>query len=192
MAPNTKLSPSVRATINKEEMDASLQRLLAHNMVNHLAPLRLESTNRRARAFLYGRGDTMLDAACDLLHPDLRPVPPQPNCLQSMTIYEDHRRMAAEYMEMKSEMQALRMYKQELTEKLRDGASDMEAPSEEEVAEYAQLKSEKEALLAFREKLAHQLEIMQKSVVKEEPDSAHTTGGTSAGEDGVVVHNKKA
>ena len=33
----------------------------------------------------------MLDAACDLLSMDLRPVPPQPNCPQSMKIYEDHR-----------------------------------------------------------------------------------------------------
>lgn len=145
--------------------------------------------------YYYGRGDTMLDAACDMLHPDLRPVPPQPNCLQSMQIYEDHRRMAADYMEMQNEMAALRMYKQELTDKLRNGAPEMEAPSEQEVAEYAQLKSEKEALLAFREQLAHQLEKMTgqaSSVVQEEPDSAHTTGGTSAGEDWVVVHNKNA
>ena len=41
--------------------------------------------------YLDGRGDSMLDAACDLLSMDLRPVPPQPNCPQSMKIYEDHR-----------------------------------------------------------------------------------------------------
>ena len=33
----------------------------------------------------------MLDAACDLLAVDLRPVPPQPNCPQSMKIFENHR-----------------------------------------------------------------------------------------------------
>ena len=53
MAPNnSKLSPSVRASINKEEMDASLQRLLQHNMANHLAPLRLETTSRTTGTFL--------------------------------------------------------------------------------------------------------------------------------------------
>jgi len=30
----------------------------------------------------------MLDRAVDLLDPDLRPVPPQPNCADSMQIYQ--------------------------------------------------------------------------------------------------------
>ena len=36
----------------------------------------------------------MLDTACDLLAPELRPVAPQPNCPQSMKIYEDHRNVS--------------------------------------------------------------------------------------------------
>ena len=28
-----------------------------------------------------------------MLAPDLRPIPPQPNCPQSMKIYEDHRKV---------------------------------------------------------------------------------------------------
>ena len=35
--------------------------------------------------------DQLLDRAIDMLDPDLRPIPPQPNCPQSMQIYEDHR-----------------------------------------------------------------------------------------------------
>ena len=37
----------------------------------------------------HGRGP-VLDSACDLLPPDRRPIPPQPNCPQSMKIYEEH------------------------------------------------------------------------------------------------------
>ena len=40
----------------------------------------------------------MLDTACDLLAPELRPVAPQPNCPQSMKIYEDHRNVSGDLM----------------------------------------------------------------------------------------------
>merc|ERR1719500_216752 len=59
------------------------------------AALRIQRIDTASAAFLYGSRDTMLDTACDFLAPDLRPVPPQPNCAQSMKIYEDHRKMAA-------------------------------------------------------------------------------------------------
>ena len=42
---------------------------------------------------LVGSRSTMLDTACEFLSPDLRPIPPQPNCPQSMQIYEEHRQV---------------------------------------------------------------------------------------------------
>merc|ERR1712001_430478 len=41
----------------------------------------------------YGH-EAYLDHAVDQLDPDLKPVPPQPNCPESMQVYEDHRLMA--------------------------------------------------------------------------------------------------
>ena len=42
----------------------------------------------------------MLDTACELLTPDLRPVPPQPNCHQSMQIYEEHRKVKFSFLKL--------------------------------------------------------------------------------------------
>jgi len=35
--------------------------------------------------------DSFLDRAVDLIDPELRPVPPQPNCPRSMQIYKTHK-----------------------------------------------------------------------------------------------------
>ncbi len=37
--------------------------------------------------------EAFLEDAVSLLHPDLRPVPPQPNCSDSMQIYQNHRKV---------------------------------------------------------------------------------------------------
>ncbi len=42
--------------------------------------------------FIFADGhEAYLDHAVDLLEPDFKPVPPQPNCPESMQIYHDHR-----------------------------------------------------------------------------------------------------
>ena len=41
--------------------------------------------------FLSDDRESVLDQAVDLLDPDLRPIPPQPNCQESMQIYDEHR-----------------------------------------------------------------------------------------------------
>ncbi len=46
---------------------------------------------------LYYDREVMLDRAVDMLDPELRPVPPQPNCPDSMQIYQNHRQMAADF-----------------------------------------------------------------------------------------------
>ena len=41
--------------------------------------------------------EAYLDQAVELLEPELRPVPPQPNCRQSVQIYQDHRLVGSIY-----------------------------------------------------------------------------------------------
>merc|ERR1712107_420337 len=158
-------SAATKAMVSREEMDAALARLPRLPIAPQTtstpsrptsgalppAALRIQRIDTASAAFLYGSRDTMLDTACDFLAPDLRPVPPQPNCAQSMKIYEDHRKMAAEYLQVKTEMAELRNYKAQLQEQLSQG----------EEAQFAQLQSEKEALLAFKEKLAEQLAMIE-------------------------------
>ncbi|XP_023336056.1 uncharacterized protein LOC111707228 [Eurytemora carolleeae] len=137
--------------------------------------------------FFYGRGDSMLDAACDLLSMDLRPVPPQPNCPQSMKIYEDHRLMAAEYMRIKAEQADLLRYKQELQEKLLQ--ADSETLTSEKALEYTQLKSEKDALMAFRDKLKEQLTLIEAAQNSKKPGSNTSSHGNT--EDWVIVKDEE-
>merc|ERR1719273_1538597 len=150
MAPR-QVSQATKALVNREEMDAALARATR-------APpaIRIHRVDTTSAAFLYGSRDTLLDTACEFLSPDLRPVPPQPNCAQSMQIYENHRKMAAEYLQVKTEMAELRQYKAQLQEQLAAG----EGAAEEET-QYARLRAEKEALVAFREKLAEQLAMIE-------------------------------
>merc|ERR1719225_1200676 len=65
----------------------------------------------------YGH-EAYLDHAVELLEPDLKPIPPQPNCPESMQVYEEHRLMAANYLEVQKQLEDMRKYKQELEEQL--------------------------------------------------------------------------
>jgi len=186
--------PVSRATkdeINPAEMDAQLARVLAAGPGGSTGQptIKIQSTNRSSAAFLYGSREAMYDN-CEFLSPELRPVPPQPNCPQSMKIYEDHRQMAAEYLRVKQELTDLRSYKAQLQEKVKQNEEldNLPTPTEEEVQNFNQLKEEKDALLAFREKLAEQLSLIEAAQSKKTGGSAHSTGGST---DGWVVVNPK-
>jgi len=166
--PPQQVSPAMKALVNREEMDAALARIQARPGV------RIERVDTSRASFLYGSRETMYDTACDFLSPDLRPIPPQPNCAQSMQIYEDHRKMAAEYMHVKTELAKLRQYKADLQDQLARG------PVQQDV-QYTQLKSEKEALLAFKEKLSKQLSMIEAAQSSQAGDSAHSTGDSRDG-----------
>jgi len=183
MPPHVRVSNATKASINCNEMDAQLEAVLRNT------PIRIESTNRTSNTFLYGSRETMLDTACEFLAPELRPVPPQPNCPQSMKIYEDHRQMAAEYLHVKTELSKLRNYKAQLTEKIKQNQEmeELATPTQEDQNQFVQLKSEKEALLAFREKLTEQLALIEAAQTKKS-GSAHSTGGSTEG--WVVVNSK--
>merc|ERR1712126_627137 len=156
--PPQQVSPAMKALVNREEMDAALARIARPGV-------RIERVDTSRASFLYGSRETMYDTACDFLSPDLRPIPPQPNCAQSMQIYEDHRKMAAEYMHVKTELAKLRQYKADLQEQLARG------PVQPQDVQYTQLKSEKEALLAFKEKLSKQLSMIEAAQSSQAGDS---------------------
>jgi len=88
--------------------------------------------------------------------------------------------MAAEYLQVKTEMAELRNYKAQLQEQLSKGE---EAQANQDEANFAQLQSEKEALMAFKEKLAEQLAMIE-AAQAQTGESAHSTG---SGEGWVVV-----
>ena len=112
-----------------------------------------------------GSRNTMLDTACEMLAPDLRPVPPQPNCPQSMQIYEEHRKvnllvgterlahlslcqMAAEYLQKQSEIAKQREYKAQLADKIKENQEiiNSRTPTAEDLKQYNRLKEEKVGL----------------------------------------------
>ena len=117
MPPHLKVSKATKAAIDCTEMDSQLEALRRNY------PIRISRSDRSSGRFLsmssgglggwcqgtawvvmmwwlgvtcsllVGSRNTMLDTACEFLSPDLRPIPPQPNCAQSMQIYEEHRQV---------------------------------------------------------------------------------------------------
>ena len=57
---------------------------------------------------LYYDREALFDRAVDLLDPDLRPIPPQPNCADSMQIYQNHRQMAADFVKVQTDLMDLK------------------------------------------------------------------------------------
>ena len=104
-----RVSAETKASINSSEMDAQLDSLR-----RNFAPVRISTSDRTQARFIsmspldhktftisdvsfvvaVGSHNSLLDTACEMLSPDLRPIPPQPNCPQSMQIYEDHRKVS--------------------------------------------------------------------------------------------------
>merc|ERR1719266_2928138 len=114
----------------------------------------------------YGH-EAYLDHAVELLDPDLKPVPPQPNCPESMQVYEDHRLMAADYLAMQKELDDMIKYKADLEDKLRQSESQMDEMASksdnEQVKKFVQLHKEKDTLVQFQEKLSTQLQMIKKA-----------------------------
>merc|ERR1712107_629379 len=114
----------------------------------------------------YGH-EAYLDRAVELLDPELKPVPPQPNCPESMQVYEEHRIMAADYLAMQQKVEELRQYKADLEEQLRQQESQMDEMAvksdNEQVKKFVRLQKEKDSLVQFRDKLSTQLQMIKKA-----------------------------
>ncbi|XP_059083816.1 serine/threonine-protein kinase phg2-like [Tigriopus californicus] len=134
--------------------------------------------------YLYGR-DMFLDRAVEHLDPDLRPVAPQPNCPQSMKIYNDHRWLAARFVDVEQEIVDLQGYKAQLEERLAADTSNLppdhgaDNPDDsippEDVQKLMQLRSEKDALLQFQDKLSTQLQLIKRARQKSKDPSTSSS-----------------
>lgn len=146
----------------------------------------------------YGH-EAYLDHAVELLQHDLKPIPPQPNCQESMQVYEEHRLMAAEYLEVQKRLEDMRQYRQGLEDKLRQSEMEMEevaaTTDQEEVKKFIQLQKEKESLIKFRDQLATQLQLIKKASNQqgqEQNNLEATPPTTNLEEDWVLVHGAAA
>merc|ERR1711981_659558 len=134
----------------------------------------------------YGH-EAYLDHAVEMLDPDLKPVPPQPNCPESMQVYEEHRIMAADYLAMQKQLDDMRNIKADLEEKLRQSESQMDElaskSDNEQVKKFVQQQKEKDSLMQFRDKLTTQLQMIKKAQTQQDQQETKTLD-----EDWVLVH----
>ncbi|KAL0274767.1 UNVERIFIED_CONTAM: hypothetical protein PYX00_002816 [Menopon gallinae] len=89
-----------------------------------------------------------------LMESPLQPISPDPNCEESMKIYQEHEEMAREYLEVQQEMAYLTEYMKDLGERLSN--------SEQQRQQIEQLTSEKESLEQLQQNLSRQLELLQR------------------------------
>lgn len=144
----------------------------------------------RSLTFSYNH-DGMLDPM-DLLDPELRPIPPQPGCEPSMQIYQDHRRMATDYLNVRTDIVEMRQRKLDLEEALKKSDEELlrsvisndrpqhqqaaalpsytapqMQPDPAEVETYLQLESNKKDLVQLRDKLTTQLDLIKQAQLKQ-------------------------
>merc|ERR1712066_1074859 len=125
----------------------------------------------------YGH-EAYLDHAVEMLDPDLKPVPPQPNCPESMQVYEEHRIMAADYLAMQKQLDDMRNIKADLEEKLRQSETQMDElaskSDNEQVKKFVQQQKEKDSLMQFRDKLTTQLQMIKKAQTQQDQQETKT------------------
>lgn len=129
---------------------------------------------------LYYDHEAMIDRAVEHLDPDLRPVPPQPNCPDSMQIYQNHRQMAADYIKIQTDLNDLNRIRSELEEKL-----SAESVNHEDTEKVFRLHAEKDSLLQFNKKLKIQLRLIRNALVKQ---GGQNLSASSLDNDWILVH----
>ncbi|GFO14917.1 mitogen-activated protein kinase kinase kinase 7 [Plakobranchus ocellatus] len=94
------------------------------------------------------------------LEPHLQPIPPFPKNKESMDIFEDHCRMAQEYLRMQAEIAVLTQRKHELTKEREkeEERSLKSGPQLKVIEEYTKLTAENESLMSVHKDLKSQIE----------------------------------
>merc|ERR1711997_550047 len=145
----------------------------------------------------YGH-EAYLDHAVELLEPDLKPIPPQPNCPESMQVYEEHRLMAANYLEVQKQQDDMKSIINQLEDELQRSEMEMEKVAaetdNEEAKKFVQLQKEKDSLVQLRDNLSTQLKMIktaQEGQQNQDQGSGNverTPPTTNLDEDWVLVH----
>merc|ERR1719273_818883 len=147
--------------------------------------------------YYYGH-EAYLDHAVEMLEPDLKPIPPQPNCPESMQVYEEHRLMAANYLEVQKQQDDMKSIINQLEDELQRSEMEMEKVAaetdNEEAKKFVQLQKEKDSLQKLRDNLSTQLKMIktaQEGQQNQDQGSGNverTPPTTNLDEDWVLVH----
>jgi len=158
-------------------------------------PKRLRMGKLTSMKVAYGH-EAYLDHAVELLEPDLKPIPPQPNCPESMQVYEEHRLMAANYLDVQQQLEDVRNYNKELEDQLEASEIEMNKVAaetdSEEGKKFVQLQKEKDSLMKLRDNMSKQLHMITTAQQEQNHDSGgvveRTPPTTNLEEDWVLVH----
>lgn len=130
----------------------------------------LERLKRLAFYILISEDKELLEHAHLLLPTNLQPILPCPTNVESVRIYEEHKKMAADYLRIKTELEQLQASRCELAARLATVATAEGGGVEEQLQEehqlmeeYVQLQNEKDSLEQFKKMLRQQLEIINSS-----------------------------
>ncbi|KAI9552974.1 hypothetical protein GHT06_020860 [Daphnia sinensis] len=153
-------------------------------------------------------GEQPIDDIFFMLHPSLRPIPPCPTSQVSMRVYEEHRKMAKEYLEVQKELQWMTKYcndlvqhleetkKRQQTEQRRSSQQPLEQSElQRSVEEFVRLENEKKSLLEFHRNLKEQLskvhreqlQMQQQQQQQQVPQPADKSRSSPLPDDGWVV-----
>jgi len=162
-------------------------------------PKRLRMGKLTSMKVAYGH-EAYLDHAVELLEPDLKPIPPQPNCPESMQVYEEHRLMAANYLDVQQQLEDVRNYNKELEDQLEASEIEMKKVAaetdSEEGKKFVQLQTEKDSLIRLRDNMSKQLHMIKTAQQEQNHDSGgaveRTPPTTNLEDNWVLVHGSEA
>ncbi|XP_021957810.1 mitogen-activated protein kinase kinase kinase 7 [Folsomia candida] len=124
-----------------------------------------------------GGGDSLYDNAYLMLEPEFQPISPATDISESMRIFEEHKKLAKDYLQTRTEIECLLQAKKDLEQQLREqekyGPFGGQRDSQRILKEWRELKSENESLVQYHRNLKKQLEI-----IKSRKQPGHSTAGT--------------
>jgi len=114
-------------------------------------------------------GDSLYDNAYLMLEPEFQPISPATDIPESMRIFEEHKKLAKDYLQTRTEIECLLQAKKDLEKQLKEqerygkygGDPQQQPDSHRMLQEWRELKSENESLLQYHRNLKKQLEIIK-------------------------------
>nr|ABF82443.1 TGF beta-activated kinase [Paracentrotus lividus] len=111
--------------------------------------------------------DSDVSMAYSTLEPHLQPLPPNPNSRESQAIFDEHMRMAQEFLRVQTELALLHSRKKELAEALDQDWKDKQA-NFKLIEEFNTLQGEKESLLELHKRRRSQLDLFRLQIQRQQ------------------------
>ncbi|XP_041463492.1 mitogen-activated protein kinase kinase kinase 7-like isoform X1 [Lytechinus variegatus] len=121
---------------------------------------RSQSLEQRVSSSRMKSDDSDVSMAYSTLEPHLQPLPPNPNSRESQEIFDEHMRMAQEFLRVQTELALLHTRKKELADALDQDWKDKQA-SFKLIEEYNTLQGEKESLIELHKRRRSQLDMFR-------------------------------